>query len=171
MQALGQRESRGDLSTLRHQIGKSTLVEGMTVPGPFETWINAPALGQKREITLAFDGQRVPATLCRLANARGHVQVKYENRQSLPFREWLRRVFTASRSGAQGEYLELERVEGDVFNVLPLPVTRQPASRLEISEWIFHRSDDRVLQRLTSAREIPAIICNVAFSCDAGQNF
>lgn len=159
------------MTTFRHAIGKSTLAEGITVPKALEDWINAPALGQKREITLVFDNLRVHATLRRLANARGHVQIKYENKQSLPFREWLGRVFAASHSGVQGEYFELERIEGDVFRVVPLPVSHQPPSRLEISEWIFHRSDERVFQRLGSVREIPAIIRNVEFKSDAGQTF
>lgn len=159
------------MATFRHAIGKSTLAEGITVPRALEDWIEAPALGQKRQITLVFGDMRVHATLRRLANARGHVQIKYENKEGLPFRQWLALVFAASQTGVKGEYLEFERMEGDVFRVGAFAVSSQPLQRLEISEWIFHRSDEGVFQRLAPAREIPAIIHNVEFKTEESQNF
>jgi hypothetical protein len=157
--------------TFRHAIGKSTLAEGITVPRALEGWINAPPAGQKRKIVLVFDGQSVHATLRRLANAREHVQIKYETKQAYRFREWLGHVFAASREEVRGEYLELVRVEADTYRVVPFPVSSQPQARLEISEWIFHRSDEGVFQRLSSVREIPAIIGNVEFRAEEGQTF
>lgn len=159
------------MTTFRHAIGKSTLTEGITVPKALEGWIEAPVLGQKRAITLIFDDMKAPATLRRLANEKGHVQIKYENKEALPFRQWLGSVFAASSTGTLGEYLELERIEGNVFRVAAFPVSCQPPARLEISEWIFHRSDEHVFQRLGSVREITAIIRNVEFKAEAGQTY
>ena len=155
----------------RHAIGKSTLTEGIAVPKSFECWVEAPEPGRKRKITLLFDDLHISATLRRLANARGHVQVKYENREGLRLREWLMTVFAASRDGLRGEYLELQRIEADVFRIVAFPVGCQPALRLEISEWIFHRTDERVFRRLAPLREIPAIICNVELKAHEGQQY
>jgi hypothetical protein len=159
------------VTRFRHAVSKSTLTEGITVPKALESWIEAPALGQKRQITLVFGDTRVRATLRRLDNARGHVQIKYENKEGLPFRQWLARVFAASQTRIKGEYLEFERMRGDVFKVEAFPVSSQPSQRLEISEWIFHRSDQGVFQRLAPVREIPAIIHNVEFKTEGSQNF
>jgi hypothetical protein len=133
--------------------------------------MEAPAPGQKREITLIFDDMRACATLRCLANAREHVQIKYENNQGLPFRQWLARVFAASQGGLKGEYLELERMERDVFRVGAFSISSQPPLHLEGSEWIFHRCDGRVFQRLAPVREIPAIIHNVELKSEEGQSF
>ena len=69
------------MTVLRHAVGKSTLKEGIAVPKALEKWIGAPAAGQKRHIILMFENGRVRAILRRLANARKHVQIKYENKE------------------------------------------------------------------------------------------
>ena len=61
--------------------------------------------------------------------------------------------------------------DDDVFEVVAFPVNSPPAGHLEVSEWIFHRSDEHVFQRLTAVREIPAIIQNVEFNSEEGQSF
>jgi hypothetical protein len=159
------------MTRFRYAVNKSTLTEGITVPKALEGWIDAPALGQKRQITLIFGETQVHATLRRLNNARGHVQIKYENKEGLLFRQWLARVFAASQTRMKGEYVEFERLRSDVFRVDAFPVSSQPSQRLEISEWIFHRSDQGVLQRLAPVREIPAIIHHVEFKTEGSQNF
>ena len=159
------------MTIFRHVVGKSTLAEGMAVPKNFEDWIRAPAVGQKREIKFIFEEGEAKATLRRLANARGHVQIKYENRDGFVFREWLRRQFVSTVSGMEGEYLELVRVEGDVFRVNVFPLSRQPPHRLIVDEWIFHRTSARVFYNFSSMREIPAVVQSVEFNADEGQGF
>lgn len=159
------------MTVLRHTVGKSTLKEGMAVPKALEKWVGAPAAGQKRHIVLVFDNGRVRATLRRLANARGHVQIKYENKEGLPFRNWLASLFSPSEAGMEGEYLELERVELDTFRVHPFPLSCQPQNRLTIVDWILHRTDERALRSFPPVREIPAIIQSVQFIPSEGQAF
>lgn len=157
--------------TFRHVIGKSTLVEGMAVPRELEEWMCAPAAGEKRGITLLFESGETKATLRRIANARGHVQIKYETRDANAFRVWLKKVFASTLSGMEGEYLELARVEGDTFRVNPFPLSRQPARRLVVAEWIFHRTTDRAFETYGPLREIPAIVQSVEFNATEGQRF
>lgn len=159
------------MRVLRHTVGRSTLVEGIAVPRLLENWIHAPPAGEKRNITLLFDDDQVSATLRRIANARGHVQIKYENRNAGRFREWLKRQFVASVSGMEGEYLELARVEGDIFRVHAFPLPCQSTHRLVVSEWIFHRTNERAFDRYSPIREIPAIVQTVEFSPIEGQAF
>lgn len=159
------------METFRHVIGKSTLVEGMAVPKDREAWMRAPAVGEKREIKLLFEEGETKATLRRIANTRGHVQIKYETRDATAFREWLKKVFASTVSGMEGEYLELVRVEGDTFRVNAFPLSRQPARRLVVAEWIFHRTTDRAFETYGPIREIPAIVQSVEFSATEGQSF
>lgn len=90
------------MTVLRHTIGKSTLSEGLAVPKSLESWVGAPNRGQKRKLTLLFDNQHAVVTLRRLANARDHVQIKYENKEGLLFRQWLASLFTPTEDGMGG---------------------------------------------------------------------
>jgi hypothetical protein len=143
----------------------------MAIPKDLEDWIRAPAVGEKREIKLLFEEGETKATLRRIANARGHVQIKYETRDAVGFREWLKKIFASTVTGMEGEYLELVRVEGDTFRVNAFPLSRQPRRRLVVAEWIFHRTTDRAFQTYGPIREIPAIVQSVEFSATEGQSF
>ena len=159
------------MTTLRHAVGKSTLTEGITVPKNLEGWIRAPVAGEKREISILFDDQQVNATLRRLANARGHVQIKYENKDAQAFRSWLNSLFSAAMNDMDGQYLELARVEEDTFRVNAYPLKYQPSKRLVVSDWIFHRTTIRSLEKYEAVREIPAMVQSVEFNADEGQVF
>jgi hypothetical protein len=156
---------------IRHAVGKSTLKEGFTIPHSFEDWFEAPAAGQKRMISLSFDGQHVPATLRRLANARGHVQVKYENAAGRPFRNWLTKHFRSAAGGLVGEYIEISRVSESAYRIRAFPASTQPETRLEVTEWLFHGTDDGLFEQYSAAREIPAIIRNISFNKSEGQSY
>ena len=155
---------------LRHAVGKSTLAEGFSVPKSLESWAEAPEPGQKRSISLLFDGVRAPATLRRLANERGHVQVKYENSEGLPFRTWLGKEFGFS-SRAVGDYIEVRRVGVDCFEVTAFPAVRQTQNHLEVQNWLFHRIDESLFDHYAPAREIPAIVRALQFSDKDGQDY
>jgi hypothetical protein len=156
---------------VRHAVGKSTLNEGFTVPRSFEDWIEAPATGQKRTVFLSFDGQKAPATLRRLANARGHVQVKYENAAGRPFRDWLAKHFRLSADGPVGEYIEISRISQSEYRIRAFPASAQPEGRLEVTEWLFHGTDSGVFEQYSAMREIPAIIRSIGFNKCEGQNY
>ena len=92
---------------LKHAVGKSTLKEGFAIPRDLEDWMGAPERGSKRDITLVFHRQKINATLRRIDNEKGSVQVKYENKAGEPFRIWLATVFASTSAGSAGEYFEL----------------------------------------------------------------
>ena len=99
----------------KHAIGKSTFEEGFTVPRSFEEWIGAPDKGHKRFITLLFENLSISATLRRLNNDRGHVQIKYEGSDGVAFREWIKAVFNKSNSRNCGDYIEIHKIDYQTF--------------------------------------------------------
>lgn len=159
------------MTIFRHVVGKSTLQEGMAVPRALEEWIQAPAIGEKREIRLLFEGGQATATLRRIENTVGHVQIKYENRTGLPLRVWLQRLFGSTETGMEGEYLELVRIEGDTFQINAFPLSRQPSTRLVVTEWMFHRATDHVFKTFGALREIPAVVQGIEVKAHEGQGF
>ena len=159
------------MTVLRHTIGKSTLAEGFTVPQSLESWIGAPAPGEKKKLTLLFEDQCTSATLRRIANARGHVQIKYETREGKPFRQWLASLFSPTEDGMGGEYIELHKVENDTYRVEPFPSNNKPKHRLTVVEWIFNRTNERAFHKFDTVREIPAIVQNVQYNPSEGQAF
>lgn len=159
------------MTVLRHTIGKSTLSEGISVPKSFEKWVNAPSRGQKRTLTIFFDDKHITATLRRIANNRGHVQIKYENKEGEPFREWLASIFKPAADGMTGEYIELQKVDDDKYKVNPFPLGKKTDAHLEVVEWIFHRTNSRSSFRRDAIREIPAIVQSVHYHPSEGQAF
>ncbi|MFH1884210.1 MAG: BglII/BstYI family type II restriction endonuclease [Planctomycetota bacterium] len=159
------------MTILRDTIGKSTLSEGLAVPKTLESWVDAPGRGQKRELTLLLDDQRATATLRRIANARGHVQIKYENKEGLPFRQWLASLFSPTEDGMGGEYIELHKVGDDTYRVSPFPLSKKSKDRLTVVEWIFHRTNERAFHSRDAVREIPAIVQSVQYRPSEGQAF
>jgi hypothetical protein len=159
------------VTVLRHTIGKSTLTEGLAVPKSLESWVDAPERGRKRVLTLLFGDQSFKATLRRIANARGHVQIKYENKEGRPFRRWLASLFTPTEDGMGGEYIELHKVGGDTYRVLPFPLITKPENRLTVVEWIFHRTSKNAFHSRDAVHEIPAIVQSVQYRPSEGQAF
>jgi len=158
-------------TVLRHVVGKSTLEEGFAVPRGFEDWTGAPDKGCKREISLAFDGQRTTATLRRIDNEQGSVQVKYENKAGEPFRNWLASVFAASSVDSTGGFFEVRRVGTDAFEVVAFPVGERSTPSLRVEQWLFHRGAERLLEQDTPLAEIPAVVHGVPFTDGEGQSF
>ena len=159
------------MTVLRHTIGKSTLSEGLAIPKSLESWVDAPERGQKRELTLLFGDKSVKATLRRLANARGHVQIKYENKRGIPFRQWLASLFSPTEDSMTGEYIELHKVGDDTYKVFPFTLSEKPEDRLTVVEWIFHRTSKHVFHSRDAVREIPAIVQSVQYLPSEGQSF
>ena len=159
------------MTVLKHIIGKSTLSEGIAVPRALENWINAPAVGCKRNIVLRFSDNKVIATLRRIANGKGHVQIKYESSKGTIFREWLSTVFSVSASGLSGEYLELHRVSDDEYQVVAYPVAMHAVNRLIVTDWVMHRTTRKGIEKFGPIREIPAVIQSVVFEPMAGQDY
>ncbi|MCX6344346.1 MAG: BglII/BstYI family type II restriction endonuclease [Armatimonadetes bacterium] len=155
----------------RHVVGKSTSKEGFAVPRDCEEWMCAPVKGCKREISLMFDKQTIPATLRRIDNEQGSVQVKYEKRDGEPFRIWLATTFAASPAISTGDFFEVRRVEADVFQILPFAATDNAKPSLQIEQWLFHRGTDRLIEQDTPLAEIPAVVHAVPFAAQEGQSF
>ena len=165
------REDPSVETVFKHIVGKSTLKEGFAVPRDCEDWMCAPAKGCKREITLAFDGQSIPATLRRVDNEQGSVQVKYENRDGEPFRIWLITTFAMTSAGSTSEFFQVQRIENDTFKIIPFPVGINFAPSLRIEQWLFHRGADKLIEQDTPLAEIPAVVQTVPFDAQEGQSF
>jgi len=158
-------------TVLKHVVGKSTLTEGVAVPRALENWVNAPGIGCKRDIILHFNGARTIATLRRIANARGNVQIKYEGAKCIAFRQWLAAMFAPTVRGITGEYIEFDQVDADEYKVYAFPLAAQNKDRLVIYEWMLHGLTKSAIERFLPVREIPAVIQSVTFNPLAGQNF
>ena len=157
-------------TVLRHAVGKSTLNEGFAVPRSCEEWIHAPERGERREIRLAFEGAEIPATLRRIDNEKGSVQVKYENKAGEALRDWLSTVFAASVDGPCGEYFELSKVEEGLFRITPFPASLASGPRLQVEQWLFHGGAEKLLEHNPVA-EIPAVVRAVSFENKEGQAY
>lgn len=158
-------------NVLRHAVGKSTFREGFAVPREFEEMMNSPKRGCSRRILLSFDGQSVPATLRRIGNERGSVQVKYEGKEGEPFRLWLAAVFSATLGGSSGEYFELRPQGADAYEVVPFPANAAPSLSLQVDQWVFHGGADKMFEKHASLAEIPAVVRTVPFAAQEGQSF
>jgi len=146
---------------LRHVIGKSTLEAGFTVPRSFEEWIGSPEKGKKRLVKLIFENGSISATLRHLNNARGHVQVKYEDAHGIAFREWMNTKFKKSIRQSCGEYIEIHKIDNQTFRVIPFPQNNN-SDNLIIHEWLYHKGAEDFSEDGTLS-EIQAIIQSIGF--------
>ena len=151
----------------KHAIGKSTFEEGFSVPRSYEEWIGAPEKGQKCSITLLFEEKCILASLRRINNERGQVQVKYEGASGRKFREWLQAVFCRSTMEICGEYFELHMINAVTFRIIPFPQSVK-YDNLYIIDWLFHQGSNRYLER-GALSEIQTIIQSVDFNRAEGQ--
>ena len=144
-------------------MGKSTFTHGFAVPRHFEAWIGAPEKGRKRHIILVFDGTEASVTLRTLANGRGQVQVRYDNFDGKPFREWLSRTSAATLQKICGEYFELSKCGSNRFQVNASSLLHHNGG-LVVAEWIFHRGSEQLLDKCPSLREVMAVVRDVQFA-------
>lgn len=156
---------------LRHVVGKSTFKEGFSVSKTSEKLFSAPPNGCKREIFLLFDGYRIPATLRRLDNEQGKVQIKYENSAGQPFRSWLTTVFNATLNGQAVEYFEVERINANEYQINAFPFHSNSIPVLEVERWLFHKDANEMFEGDNALSEIPALVHRIPFMHNEGQSF
>lgn len=156
---------------LRHVVGKSTFKEGFSVSKNSEELISAPQKGRKREIFLLFDGCKIPATLRRIDNEQGKVQIKYENSAGKPFRSWLTTIFNATLHGQVGEYFEVGRISANEYQITAFPFQSNSIPVLEVEQWLFHKGANELYEHDTTLSEIPALVHRVPFMQNEGQSF
>ena len=158
--------------TFKHLIGKSTLKEGIAVHKNFESFFGSPDSGQKKGITLLYgNNQSVQAVLRRLNNVRKHVQIKYTNKIHTSFVDWLNEVFTETRKGTIGEFLEIEKISPEVFKLIPITKDMAHNAKLYIADSMYHKADKESLSHNDSFVEIEKIISGISFKMDEGQAF
>jgi hypothetical protein len=157
--------------SFKHAIGLSTLKEGFTIPKDFWQWIAAPEKGKKKTIVLTFDGKQINATLRRINNDYGHVQVKYDNPAGMEFRQWLAHVFIATQDKLCGEYFEISKVDSDKYLVKPFPIEKDLTKVLKISKWLFHKNADKLFEEDSILREINAVIRGIEINDSEGQSY
>lgn len=155
----------------KHLVGKSTLKEGITVHKSFESFFDCPEVGSKKEITLLFDqGQSTKVTLRRLENVREHVHIKYKRKVNIPFLNWLNEVFTATRTGTVGEFLEFKKIDTDLFQLIPITIEDSHNVNLHIAESMHHKSSEITKSNVTLS-EIESIVSKIKFQIDEGQSY
>ena len=158
--------------TFKHLIGKSTLKEGITVHKNFESFFGSPDSGQNKGITLLYgNNQSVQVVLRRLNNVRKHVQIKYTNKIHTFFVDWLNEVFTETRKGTIGEFLEIEKISPEVFKLIPITKDMAHNAKLYIADSMYHKADKESLSHNDSFVEIEKIISGISFKVDEGQAF
>lgn len=156
----------------KHLIGKSTLKEGITIHKNFESFFESPESGKKKEITLLYGNEEsITVVLRRLDNVRKHVQIKYTNKNHAPFIYWLNEVFTETKKGAIGEFLEFQKVASDVFKLLPITIDMTHNTNLYVADSMYHKADHAILKDNITFGEIEKIINGIKFKADEGQSF
>lgn len=156
----------------KHLIGKSTLKEGISIHKNFESFFESPVSGQKKEITLLY-GNDLSATvvLRRLDNVRKHVQIKYTNKNHVPFVRWLNEVFVETKKGSIGEFIEFQKVAPDIFKLLPITIDMTHNANLYVADSMYHKVDQAALKENITFGEIEKIINRINFKVDEGQSF
>jgi hypothetical protein len=84
-----------DLVRFTHKVGASTLKEGLAIPVSAQNGkLSAIQKGASKKIQIVFDnGLRFDAEIKRLANARGHLQIRYNRTRSEKFRTFLQKHY------------------------------------------------------------------------------
>lgn len=158
--------------TFKHLVGKSTLKEGITIHKNFEAFFESPASGQKREMTLIYDDNKsCKVVLRRLNNIRNHVQIKYTKKTHLSFLNWLNDVFTETRKGIIGEFIEFHKISQDVFRLSPITIGMSCKAKLYIADSMYYKIEENTLKGITSFNEVGNIINRINFKVDEGQSF
>lgn len=121
-----------------HTVGMSTLRQGITIPVSAQAgWAAQIEKGQSIPITICFSDSKVQATLRRINNAVGHLQIRYESKNQAALREYLAREFAPTLLDRRGP---LEVIEtGDCsFCFRPLPGDKDAPPTLSIVNPLFH---------------------------------
>lgn len=156
----------------KHFVGKSTLKEGLTISRDFEGWFESPEKGCKRQIKLIFDDKEVSATLRRLNNAVGHVQIKYETKGQKDFRKWLNEKFKCSEDDKiRNGLLEFHKISQDIYKVNGIIEGEEKESKLKIEKQYFHREPEYFEEISTDLSEINDIINGIDFKFDEKQSY
>ena len=158
--------------TFKHLIGKSTLKEGIPIHKDFESFFDSPDSGQKKEITLYYGHNKsVTVVLRSLDNARKHVQIKYTNKTHALFVGWLNEVFAETKKGSIGEFLEFQKIDPDVFMLMPITIDMAHNAKLYVADSMFHKTDQTALKGDATFGEIEKIIKGISFKVNEGQSF
>jgi len=157
----------------KHLVGKSTLKEGLTISRDFEGWFESPEKGCKRQIKLIFEDDReVFATLRRLNNAVGHVQIKYETKGQNDFREWLNEKFKCLKDDKiRNGLLEFHKISQDIYKVNAIIEGEEKESKLKIEKQYFYREPEDFEEISVALSEINDIITGIDFKFNEKQSY
>jgi hypothetical protein len=157
----------------KHLVGKSTLKEGLTISRDFEGWFESPEKGCKRQIKLIFEDDReVFATLRRLNNAVGHVQIKYETKRQNDFREWLNEKFKCLKDDKiRNGLLEFHKISQDIYKVNAIIEGEEKESKLKIEKQYFYREPEDFEEISVALSEINDIITGIDFKFNEKQSY
>ncbi len=160
-----------DTTTFKHLVGRSTLTQGVAVRRDFEDWFDAPAKGEAREIRLLFGSNEVSATLRRLDNETGSVQVRYQSKKQRGFREWLASAFIEPSLAELGRVLEFTKVDSDVYRVSAITGRGLDKLHLTLGPSLYHNNADSLPEADASCSDIGDIIDSIGFRRERGQAY
>lgn len=135
----------------------------------YEAWFDAPARAESREVTLLFASQAVTATLRRLDNESGSVQMRYQSQRQRALREWLNGEFGPSSAGGLGQVLEFDKVERDVYRLTPVVGKDLERLHLSLGPGLYHNNARSLAESSRAFPDIAEVVCSVEFRPHEGQ--
>ena len=157
--------------SFKHTVGRSTLTQGVTVRRDYEAWFDAPARGESREVALLFANQEVTATLRRLANESGSVQIRYQSKRQGPLREWLQAAFSSSDEPLRRAILEFRKAATDSYRLVPMIGDDLERLRLCVGPTLYHNNSEALARGNVVYPEIPEVVESVASDISQGQTY
>ena len=156
-------------SVFKHVVGKSTFAQGITVRRDYEAWFDAPGPGEAREISLLFSGETSTATLRRLANRNGTVQIRYEGRRHERLRQWLHDTFRECLAGPNGELLEVHKLGRDAYELRPVTGRQLEDLSLCLGPRLSHNDAAALPSCQRAVGEFDSALRSVRFEAAEGQ--
>jgi hypothetical protein len=159
--------------TFNHIIGKSTLAQGFTIPKAAYSYLSLPEKGGKRIITLIYAKNRRTQVLLRsLNNALGHVQVRYEGKIGIQFRQWILETFREIEIGNLDKInnsLDITIISDDIWEIKTNAILKR--ATLYFTDLRVHNIKENHLLALDEFAEITGSIRNIDFVQDKRQEY
>jgi len=154
-----------------HPVGRSTLLQGLTVPVSAQvSWLANINKGEKVAVEIRFaQKEAVQASLRRINNAVGHLQFRYETQNQSRLREYLMETF-GKDSCQPGAVLEIVEIEPHVFLFTPIFGADQVRPKLSLYKPHFHNLDRDTVTAVSEFFELQECLNSVDYNADYSQS-
>lgn len=150
-----------------HEVGKSTLSQGITVPVSAQNAaMHSIEKGRTSPVTIVFgESGIVQASLRRINNVVGHLQFRYEAVAQKPLREFLQATFGRN---AERSLLEVREVQPWVFRFTPVAALLDRRPVLALHAPLIAGADDRAVP-LAALTQVGRVLSVVEYTPGHGQ--